>query len=107
MPDWLAWAGVIGTFAFGALNVWQYVRYLLDRRSHDAHHDHLLAVKHSLQALRASCTEAIERGEVIRTDQARQWVRQTAWALVSIEGHYSGPRKLDHQLSYSGGPGKG
>jgi mannose-6-phosphate isomerase-like protein (cupin superfamily) len=23
------------------------------------------------------------------------------------EGEYSGPRKLDHRLSYSGGPGKG
>jgi hypothetical protein len=28
---------------------------------------------------------------------------------TSLEGPevYSGPRKLDHQLSYSGGPGKG
>ncbi len=47
-------------------------------------------------------------------------IPKVAHRIVSIDGldifyreagpknaPYSGPRKLDHQLSYSGGPGKG
>ena len=32
---------------------------------------------------------------------------EEAPALEDEPEEYSGPRKLDHQLSYSGGPGKG
>jgi hypothetical protein len=33
------------------------------------------------------CVEAIETGEVIKTEAVRQWVRQLAWNLMGVEHH--------------------
>jgi hypothetical protein len=84
MPNWLAWTLTLG---FGALNLLQFFQYWVDRKARDAHKTHILAMKRSLQALRQMCSEAIDIGETIKTDAARQWVRQVAWTLVGIEGH--------------------
>src|SRR5579885_3688128 len=37
----------------------------------------------------------------------REWKTQTVMLRPQKVWMYSGPRKLDHQLSYAGGPGKG
>ncbi len=60
---------------------------LREKAARDAHHDHLMAVKNSLRAIRASCEEAIDRAEVIKTDPAKQFIRSIAWNLAGIEGH--------------------
>ena len=45
-------------------------------------------------------------------DQLHAWLNESGLSLVAPEGSttggvWRGPRKLDHRLSYSGGPGKG
>ena len=80
MPEWITWG-------LGILNVVQFVRYILDKRTRSAHDAHLVAAKDSLVALRAMCIEAINSGEVIKNDPTRQFVRQIAYTLVGIEGH--------------------
>ena len=80
MSNWLAWI-------FGVLNVIQFVSYLLDKRSRSAHDLHLIAARDSLAAMRAMFTEAIDKGEVIKTDPTKQFLRQAAYTLLGIEGH--------------------
>jgi hypothetical protein len=87
MPNWVAWSGVIGTFAFGGLSAWQGVRYLLDKKVYDAHYAHLLATRNELQSMRAMMSEAIENREIIRDDAERQLIRTMAYQLVAIEQH--------------------
>jgi hypothetical protein len=76
---------VVLTIVFGVLNVVQFVKYLLDKKAHDVHQANLRAVRTSLQQLRAMCTEAIDTGEIINSAAARQFVRQTAYTLLTIE----------------------
>jgi hypothetical protein len=80
VSDWLAWIGTIGTLGFGGLAVWQFI-------TERAHKSHLFAVKQTLQAMRASCTEAINSEEAIKSEAARQWVRSLAYQLVGVEAH--------------------
>src|SRR5438105_12055644 len=87
MDNWVTWAGVIGTFLFGGISVWQLFQNLVDRKVRDANKKHILAMKNSLQAVRQMCAEAIETQEVIKTEAVRQWVRQVAWTLVGVEHH--------------------
>src|SRR5215472_4562657 len=87
MPNWASWSGVLGTFAFGALNVWQYVRYLLDTKVYEAHRGHLLATRNELQAMRAMMTEAIQNQEIIKDDAERQFIRTMAYQLIAVEQH--------------------
>jgi hypothetical protein len=75
------------TIVFGVLNVWQLFLYFVDRKARDANKRHLRATKVSLQAVRAMCTEAIERGEVIKSEAEKQYVRQIAWTIRGIEEH--------------------
>ncbi len=80
MPNFLAWLGWI-------MSAVQFVWWLMDWHAGKGRRLHLRATRDELVDLRAMCTEAINRGEVIRGDSERQWVRQLAWSLVGIEGH--------------------
>lgn len=42
-------------------------------------------VLRALAILRASLTEAVESEEVLKTPEAKQFVRQVAWNVVCIE----------------------
>jgi hypothetical protein len=87
MSDFVTWSGWVATFLFGGISMWQWLQSRIEKSALDAHRGHLLAVKQSLRALRASCTEAIEREEVIKSDPARAFIRQVAYHLVGAEGH--------------------
>src|SRR5215471_21672462 len=87
MPNWAAWSGWFLTVVSVALNVVQYVKYLLDRRVYEAHRGHLLATRNELQAMRAMMTEAIQNQEIVKDDAERQFIRTMAYQLVAIEQH--------------------
>jgi hypothetical protein len=76
-------------------DVWQFFQYWVDRKARDANKKHAFAMKRSLQALRQMCAEAIDNGEVIKTEPVKQWVRQVAWTLVGIEGHIDALLELE------------
>ena len=96
MPDWVAWSGVVGTFVFGILSMFQWIQSIREKARRDAHRDHLLAVKRSLEAVRDSCTEAINQGEIVKTDAVKQFVRLIAYQLVGIEGHIDAALGMAH-----------
>jgi hypothetical protein len=87
MPDWVGWTGLVLSILFGALNVWQLIQYLVDRKVRDATKKHIRAMKGSVQALRQMCVESIATEEVIKAEAVRQWVRQVGWYLLGIEQH--------------------
>lgn len=76
----LAWLGWI-------IAVIQFMWRIIDWRVNKHKVSSLNAVLTEMQALRSMCIEAINTGEVVRTDPQRQFVRQIGWALVGIEGH--------------------
>jgi len=54
----------------------------------------------------AELVEQAKNGE--RAALEKLVLRHQAWIYnIAVRMVYSGPRKLDHRLSYSGGPGKG
>ena len=70
--------GIALSVVFGGLNVWQWVRGWHKQDKWDS-------AKVQLEQIRAMCTEAIDRGEAINTDAARQFVRSIAHQIRGIE----------------------
>ena len=87
MPNWAAWLGWVATLIGWGIAVVQFVYWLMQRAAQEPRNAHLRATRDELRALRAMCTEAIDKGEVIKGDSERQFVRQIAYTLVGIEGH--------------------
>ncbi len=85
MPGWAGWISFILALAFGALNIYQFFDYKVSKARGNLAESNVIAARTSLQQLRGMCTEAIDTGEVIDTKAARQFVRQTAYTLLSIE----------------------
>jgi hypothetical protein len=82
----------------GILNVFQFVMGLLERKTHRANIAHLEAIKDQMAVQRARCTEVINLGEVLKTDQAKDFARQMGWALLGFE------TSIDRILSTLGKP---
>ena len=72
------WMGLVLTVIFGGLNVFQFVRGLLRKRMWSYQ-------KAQLEQIRVMCTEAIQNGEAINTDAARQFVRGIMHQIRGIE----------------------
>jgi len=87
MPNWVGWAGVIGTFVFGGLSVFQFIRDLISRRVRESEEGHVEALGNSLAELRLICNDTIQRGEILKSDASKQFVRQIAAGLRSAEAH--------------------
>jgi len=85
--EWVGLFGVIGTFGFGAISLIQFVREIINRRVRQNEQLHVEALGNSLAHLRMMCTEAINSGEVIKSDPSRQFVRQIGWELLNAEAH--------------------
>jgi hypothetical protein len=79
---WPGWSLV-----FGTLFVIQLIREWRARMMRSTHDTHLRATLEQLGLLRVMLTEAIDKGEVIKSNAEKQWVRQLAWSLVGVEGH--------------------
>lgn len=77
MTEFLAWAGTIGTFAFGSLSVFQFLR---DFKAGAV----LQTTLHNIETLQASLSEACNNESVAKTEEVRQLIRQTAWHLAGI-----------------------
>jgi hypothetical protein len=71
-------------FSWG-LNIVQAIAMLIGWLLKSAHDKHLAAVREQSIHLRAMCSEAIDKGEIIKTDPQRQFVRQIAYSLLGIE----------------------
>ncbi len=87
MPAFLAWSGWVMTLLFGLLSLYQFIQSHRDKAIRDAQRDHLKALRTSLQALRANFVEAINTGEAVKSDAARQWVRAMAYHVLGMEAH--------------------
>src|SRR5690349_15348515 len=109
MPDWVAWLGVICTIGFGVLSLIQYVEGVIAKRVRASERAHVLALGQSLSHIRSMCTEAIESGEIIKTDAAKQFVRQIGWSMLTAEAHVAAiekslaPKKETKTLQQSSG----
>lgn len=86
MSAW-EWLGLVGTFVFGGISVFQLVRELINRKVRQTEAAHLHALGNSLAHLRMMCSEAIQTGEIIKTDASKQFVRQIAYSLLTAEAH--------------------
>ena len=93
MPEWIGITGTIGTFVFGGLYVWQLIQDRINKRVRESEREHVLALGQALSHLRAMCTEAIESGEIIRSDPAKQFVRQIAYSLLTAEANVAAIEK--------------
>lgn len=93
MPDWVAWLGVIGTFVFGVISLIQFIREIIARRVRQSELHHVTALGQSLSHLRSMCSEAIESGEIIKSDAAKQFVRQIGWNLLTAEANVAAIEK--------------
>jgi len=87
MPNWASWLGLLGTIGFGAISVIQFIREIINRRIRQNEQAHLQALGDSLAHLRLMCSEAIESGEIIKSDSTRQFVRQIGWGLLTAESN--------------------
>ena len=81
----LEFIGLVGTFAFGTISVLQFIRDWKNKQMRQREAAHLLALGQSLAHLRLLCNDAIERGEVIRSEPTKQFVRQIAYGLLTAE----------------------
>ena len=81
MPEWAGWLGLV----FGATSVYQFFRDWVNRKALKREAGHLQALGQSLAHLRAMCSEAINSGEVIKSDASKQFVRQIAYSLLTAE----------------------
>lgn len=70
--------GIVLTALFGGLSVFQWIKGRHERSKWSA-------AKVQLEQIRAMCAEAIDRGEAINTDPARQFVRSIAHQIKGIE----------------------
>jgi hypothetical protein len=78
LPEWAGWTGLGLTVIFGGLNMLQFVQNLLNKGKVDS----ALA---QLEAIRASCEEAVGSEEAINTGAAKQFVRSVAFQIGGIE----------------------
>jgi hypothetical protein len=81
----LEWLGLGLAVVFGGLNVLQFFHWWVDRKMRSVYLKNVEAAKESLGAIRAMCTEAIDKGEIINTDPTRQFVRGIAYMALNIE----------------------
>jgi hypothetical protein len=102
MPEWLtatlAITGWIGTFGFGGVAVWQFLRDLRQGAKWEERRRGLSAVKAGFVQLRTMLTEAEATGEVVKTDPARQFVRNVGHHAMTIE------HQIDSMLASDGKP---
>lgn len=70
--------GIILTIVFGGLNVIQWVLSWREKSK-------WRSAKTQLEQIRAMCTEAIDNGEAIKTDAAKQFVRSIGHQIRGIE----------------------
>ena len=78
LPNWVGWSSLALTIVFGGSNVWQWIKHIREKDKWEAAKDHL-------EQIRAMCTEAIDKGEAINTDAARQFVRCIGHEIRAIE----------------------
>jgi len=87
MPNWAAWLGWAATLVFGVISLIQFIQGIIEKRVHQHDAGHLEALGNHLAMLRQMCTEAIEKGEVVKSDSSKQFVRQIGWSLLTAERH--------------------
>ena len=87
MSNWLGWIGVIGTFLFGGLNMWQFIKNLRRNALWEANRTHLAATQKHLSQILAMCCEAVERGQIIKTPAEQQWVAQLGHNIRAVQHH--------------------
>jgi len=75
VTTWVSW---ILTALSGLLNVWLLIKDWHKKSKWDA-------AKVQLEQIRGMCSEAIDKGEAINTDPARQFVRSVAHQIRGIE----------------------
>jgi hypothetical protein len=85
LPAWAGWLSLILAVIFGVLSLIQFVQFLIDRKARSIYDKNVVAARGSLVALRAMCTESINNGEIIKTEASKQFVRQIAYMVLSIE----------------------
>ena len=78
LSAWTGWLGLILTAVFGVANVWQWIKNWHERSKWNS-------ARVQLEQIRAMCTEAIEKGEAINTEPARQFVRSVAHMIRGVE----------------------
>jgi len=83
----MAWIGVIGTFTFGAVSLFQLIREIIKKKVRASEEKHVEALGNTLADLRHMCNDTVERNEVLKTNASKQFVRQIAMNLRSAEGH--------------------
>lgn len=103
MTDFWAITGWAGTFAFGALNVFQFVKDHIAGRVWKERVKRLRAVQLGLGQLRAMLTESEATGEVVRTDAVKQFIRQIGHHVKSIEHHIDGMLEDDAPQQHAAG----
>jgi hypothetical protein len=98
MLEWWDWSIAL-SIVFGVLNVFQFVQHLLEKKAWSSRVAHLEAIKDCLRIQLMRCNEAIELGEVIKTDSSKDFVRQIGYSLIQSERH------IDAILRTLGHPG--
>jgi DNA-binding IclR family transcriptional regulator len=87
MPNLVAWLGWIFTAVGLGLTMWQVIQERIRRAGRDAHASHLLATIDQLGIIRALFTEALDKGEVFKTEADKAVIRAVAHDLLAAENH--------------------
>jgi hypothetical protein len=93
MSELIGIIGTIGTFVFGGLYVWQLIQERISKRVRESEREHVAALGQALAHIRNMCSEAIESGEIIKSDASKQFVRQIGWSLLTAEKHVAAIEK--------------
>jgi hypothetical protein len=77
LSKWVGWASLVLTIVFGGLNVFQFVKGLLNKGK-------VGSAVAQLEAIRALCEEAVVTEEAISTPAAKQFVRSIAYQIGGV-----------------------
>ena len=78
LPAWAGWTSFVLMFVFGGLNVFQFVKSLLEESRRNS-------AKAQLEQIRVMCTVAIDKGEALSTESSRQFVESIMHQIRGIE----------------------
>jgi hypothetical protein len=87
MSNNVAWLGWLATVGSCGIAVWQAIRELRRRAAREAHDSHLRATLDQLRYIRAQFAEALQLGEVFKTEGDKAVIRATAHNLLGAENH--------------------
>ena len=68
---------------FGLLSLYQFVRSQKEKAVQSPQYNHLHALRTSLVTLRSNFIEAVQLGEAVKSEGARQWVRSMAYHVMA------------------------